>query len=118
MSVIDLKAREVASELSERYGSPYGSETPFLDFLKELFAQLLPLLITCLPMSRRDAASVASSLNSPNLRQRAGLRWQIWKNIDDPRTGNVGAGEIHQAMLKMGKGCSHDDAKAMMAELA
>ena len=117
MSVIDTKAAEVSAILQPSHQMEAGSDRPFLVFLKELLTTLLPLLLTCVPLAKRNAAGLQGSLNSPNFRQRLGLRWHLRRNMDDPRTGNLKMHEVEDALYKMGAACTNDDAKSMMAEV-
>jgi hypothetical protein len=114
MSVLHAKAKEVSTTLTV---DPVA-ESPFLDWLKEIFTQLLPLLIGCLPLAQRNPEGLAKALNTPNLRQRLGLRFWLRRNIDDPRTGNLGVSEIQEALHAMGKGCNEADAEGMLSEVA
>lgn len=119
MSMMDTKCLEICSTLAPSHGLEAASASPFLDFIKQLMSQLLPLLVNCLPKaSRAVPADVTKAINNPNLRQRAGLRWAVRSNIDDPRTGNMTVPEICEAFLTMGKGCTEEHTAALMSEVA
>ncbi len=112
MSMMAAKATEVATTLNVE------TPGPFIQFLMDLAQQLLPLLVNCIPKAHRNAAGLAASMQNPNLRQRAGLRFELGRNMDDPRTGMLTRQEIEAAFWKMGKGVSEPEAQEMMAEVA
>lgn len=119
MSMIQDKAREVNLILTPLNGLEGAEASPFIDFITQLMQQLLPLLINCIPKAqRKDPAVIAGILQSPNLRQRLGLRFQLRQTMDDPRTANLTASQIEDAMLTMGKGVTVDQAKTMVDEVA
>lgn len=120
MSMIETKALAIASLLPDEDGTPVTAtgDHPFLDWLVKNLGTLLPMLLACLPVAARNPAGLTKALNTPNLRQRAGIRWTIRQNIDDPRTGTRSARDIEDAFHTMGKACTEEDAAALMAESA
>lgn len=119
MSCIDVKARAIFDEVAPAQGFQVSAaeDHPLLEWLTAHLPQLLSMLLTCLPMAKRNAGGLTEALNSPNLRQRAGVRFFMNRNIDDPRTGNVGAREMTNAFYKIGESCTPDDSTKMLAEI-
>ena len=120
MSVIHDKAVVMLKFLGEKHGVEFDApvQSGFLDFLEQLLASLLPMLLNCIPKSQRTPEGFATALQNPNFRQRAGVRWAIARNIDDPRSGNVTRSQLEEAFYHAGNTVSTDDSKAMMAEVA
>lgn len=120
METIETKAKEIFNEVAPQHelSMSAAGEHPLLDWLIENLPQLIKMLLACLPMARRNAAGLAEALRSPNLRQRAGIRFFIARNIDDPRTANVGAREMTDAFYKIGRTTTEQDAAAILQEVA
>lgn len=117
-SAIYAKSVEVWVILKPIHAFAAPGVSPLIQFLLDMMKTLLPMLISCLPVATRNAAGLSAALKSPNRRQRAGLRWQLWRHMDDPRTGNLTLEDVENAFYAMGKKCTEEDASAMMAEVA
>lgn len=116
MSVLTLKAQEIVAEIPTN-GTAATGDRPILDFILELLPKLLPLLMGCLPMAKQNAGGMSAALQSPNLRQRLGLRYHLRRNMDDPRTGTAKLWEVEEAMYKVGRTVDEPVAAALIAEL-
>lgn len=118
-SVFDIKAREVSGYLVHSHGmeSSIVGDTPFLDFLRELFQQLLPILLSCLPMAKRTPDGVAAKVKDMNWFERIQLRTHIRRKLRDEDGERRLLVPLSDAIVKMGAGCTVDDAAQAMREV-
>lgn len=118
MDPLETKAREIYAVVGPAHEmeAPAPGTHPFLDFLMEMLKTFGPMLITCMPKAQRtDATVFTSAIKNPSLRQRAGMRFWLMRNIDDPRTGNATVGDIMGATLATFAATTDDQGKQMHA---
>ena len=120
MSVIETKARAIFDEVAPQHEmmANAAGDHPLLDWLVANLPQLISMLVGCLPMARRNASGLTEALNNPNLRQRAGIRFFMARNIDDPRTGNVGVRDMTNAFYKVGATFTETESATLLTEVS
>jgi hypothetical protein len=98
MSLVQRLATAVVAKLVKRKGlEKLADDTPFLDFLTDLFTQLLPVLIGCF-----GAAGAAGELRSMGALTRVRLRLAIRRELGDRESVRLFADPIFDACLEVG----------------
>lgn len=110
MSVLDDKAAWIADDLATNHNLRAIAGTgDFLEWLKEIFAQLLPLLIGCFA-SVDDAVA---AISSPGWWYQYRLNRFLRRQIDDRDTERRLLGPLSQSFQKLGKTITKDEYVAM-----
>lgn len=109
----ERKARMVVGEMIKTRGfEALESDTPFLDFIRDLLAQLLPTLIGCFGGSAERAAK---ELRNPSLLTRARLWLSVRRELRDNQTVDVLGRPLVAAILTVARETTAGELLAMMA---
>lgn len=109
----ERKARMVVGEMIKTRGlEALESDTPFLDFLRELLATLLPTLIGCFGGS---ADRAARELRNPSLLTRARLWMSVRRELRDNQTVDVLGRPLVAAILTIARETTAEELSMMLA---
>lgn len=109
----ERKARMVVGEMIKTRGlEALASDTPFLDFIREILAQLLPTLIGCFGGSVERAAR---ELRNPSLLTRARLFMHVRRELRDNQTVDVLGRPLVAAILTVARETTAEELSVLMA---
>lgn len=109
----ERKARMVVGEMVKTRGlEALESDTPFLDFIRDLLAQLLPTLIGCFGGSAERAAK---ELRNPSLLTRARLWLSVRRELRDNQTVDVLGRPLVAALLTVARETTAGELSMMLA---
>jgi hypothetical protein len=105
-AVYNRLAQTAAAEAAKSPGMEGAANPgPFIQFLQQLFAQLLPMLLACIP----KAADAAAAAQAPSFWQRFSLKLHIRGEMPD-RASYVQYGDaLYTSMLAAGKTVTEQD---------
>jgi len=99
-----------ASKMAARKGYEWiASDTPWLDFFKEIFTQLLPVLIGCL------GSASASEMRRPGRVARARLRMEIRSQLGDRESVREFADPVFDSIIEATESTTESDVSACIA---
>ena len=114
MSVIQDKAMAIAADLSQDGGLPPDvvGAGDFLNWLIELFKELIPLIIGCFPSQDKAVAA----MNNPNFFQRFRLRQFLRRHMRDVQTETRLLYPLATSLEKTGKTLTKEEWQQIIAE--
>lgn len=110
MSVLDDKVQWISEELQANHGlsAPVVGASDFLEWLKELLMELLPLIVKCFVV----ADDAVKAINDPNWFQEFRLNRFLRQSMD-VKTQRKLFTPLSLSMLKLGKTITKDEYLAL-----